>query len=128
MLSQEMQLPLIRCIFNQMQSLGLLPENANIGENIEPTVITGLDALGRGADLQKLTEVVSLITQFPDGMNMLNFNGLFSRIFTSAGIDAGGLVKTPEQAQADINQAQADQTAIQGAGEVASKAAMETPQ
>ena len=128
LLSQEMQLPLIRCVFNQMQSLGLLPENANIGENIEPTVITGLDALGRGADLQKLTEVVSLITQFPDGMNMLNFNGLFSRIFTSAGIDAGGLVKTPEQAQADINQAQTDQTAIQGAGEVASKAAMESPQ
>lgn len=119
LLSQEMQLPLVRCIFNQMQSMGMLPEDANIGDNIEPTIVTGLDALGRGADLQKLTEVIGLITQFPDGMSMLNFNGLFTRIFASAGIDASGLVKTPEEAQADINQAQSDEAAIQGANEVA---------
>lgn len=119
LLSQEMQLPLVRCVFNQMQSMGMLPDDANIGENIEPTIVTGLDALGRGADLQKLTEVVGLITQFQEGMSMINFNGLFTRIFSAAGIDASGLVKTPEQAQADINQAQADQASIEGANEVA---------
>lgn len=108
--------------------MGQLPVDANIGEDIEPTVVTGLDALGRGADLQKLTEVIGLITQFPDGMSMLNFNGLFTRIFASAGIDASGLVKTPEEAQADINQAQADQTAIEGAGEVATQSAINESQ
>lgn len=128
LLSQEMQLPLIRCVFNQMQSLGMLPNDANIGENVDPTVITGLDALGRGADLQKLTEVISLIVQFPEGLSMLNYNGLFSRIFASAGIDAGGLVKTPEEAQADINQAQADQQAIEGANNVAQEQAIQEMQ
>ena len=67
MLSQELQIPLVNCIFNQMQSMSMLPTDANIGENIEPTIITGLDALGRGADLQKLVEVTQLIVQFPEG-------------------------------------------------------------
>lgn len=119
LLSQELQLPLVSCIYNQMQSLGSLPQDANIGENIEPSIITGLDALGRGADLQKLIEVTQLITQFPEGQQVLNYSGLFTRIFASAGVDAQGIIKSPEEAQADINQAQADQQAIEGARDVA---------
>lgn len=119
LLSQELQIPLVNCIFNQMQSMGMLPTDANIGENIEPTIITGLDALGRGADLQKLVEVTQLIVQFPEGQQVLNYSGLFTRIFAAAGIDANGIIKTPEEAQADINQAQMDSQAIEGANEVA---------
>jgi hypothetical protein len=119
LLSQELQIPLVNCIFNQMQSMSMLPTDANIGENIEPTIITGLDALGRGADLQKLVEVTQLIVQFPEGQQVLNYSGLFTRIFAAAGIDANGIIKTPEEAQADINQAQMDQQAIEGANEVA---------
>ena len=51
-LAQELQLPLLNIIMTAMQKaskLTQLPSGA-----IEPRIVTGLDALGRGADLQKL--------------------------------------------------------------------------
>ncbi len=85
LLSQELQLPLVRCIFNQMQSRGMLPQIANIEKDIDPTITTGLDALGRGADFRKLNEALSVLVQFPEFAQSLNQGNLATRVFTSAG-------------------------------------------
>lgn len=112
LLSQELQLPLVACIFNQMQSNGSLPTISEQFATIEPTVITGVDALGRGHDFANLSQALQVLAQFPDIMQMINQQNLAMRIFTSAQIDATGLVKSPEQV-AKEQQAMMEQYAAQ---------------
>lgn len=52
-LSQELQLPLVRCLLSQLEASGTLTE---IPEGLleEPQITTGMEALGRGQDLSKL--------------------------------------------------------------------------
>jgi hypothetical protein len=97
LLSNELQMPLVKCIFNQMQSNGQLPDFGEFGSRIEPTIVTGVDALGRGHDLANLTQAMTILSQFPDVMQSVNQNNLALRVFTSAHIDPTGLIKTPEQ-------------------------------
>jgi hypothetical protein len=72
------------------------------------TIITGIEALGRGNDLQKLREFVAEIGQLaqinPQVVQALNPNDLITRIATGLGIDTEGLIKTPEQLQAEQEQ------------------------
>lgn len=97
LLSQELQLPLVRCIYNQLQSTNALPQINDSIAQIEPTIITGVDALGRGHDLANLTQAISIMAQFPEFMQVLNVGNLATRIFTAAHIDITGLVKSPEE-------------------------------
>lgn len=131
LLSQELQLPLVSCIFNQMQSQGLLPPinlsgsggGGGTGVEIEPTIITGVDALGRGQDASNLTQAIALIAQLGEQvMSTINYNNLAMRIFTSYHIDATGLVKSPEQMQQEqqaMMQQQAAETGMQAEAQMA---------
>ena len=112
LLSQELQYPLVGCVFNQMQSQGLLPVLDESIAEIEPTIITGVDALGRGQDLNNLAQALQIMQQFPEFLQALNVGNLATRIFAAAHIDATGLVKTPEELQAE-QQAAMDQYAQQ---------------
>ena len=87
----------MKCIYIQLQSTNALPQiNESIAQ-IEPTIITGVDALGRGHDLANLTQAISIMAQFPEFMQVLNVGNLATRIFTAAHIDITGLVKSPEE-------------------------------
>ena len=97
LLSNELQMPLVSCIFNQMQSNGRLPDFGEFSSKIEPTIVTGVDALGRGHDLTNLTQAMTILAQFPEIMQSVNQSNLALRVFTSAHIDPTGLIKTPEQ-------------------------------
>lgn len=97
LLSNELQMPLVKCIFNQMQSNGQLPDFGEFDSKIEPTIVTGVDALGRGHDLTNLTQAMTILAQFPEIMQSVNQSNLALRVFTSAHIDPTGLIKTPEQ-------------------------------
>lgn len=101
LLSQELQLPLVACVYNQMQSQGLIPVVDESIAEIEPSIITGIDALGRGQDLNNLAQALQLMQQFPEFLQALNVGNLATRIFAAAHIDATGLVKTPEELQAE---------------------------
>lgn len=107
LLSNELQIPLVRCIFNQMQSSGELPTWDESIAQIEPTIITGIDALGRGHDLSNLTQAIGLIAQLGEqAFASINVNNLIMRIFTSSQIDATGLVKSPEEMAQEQQMAQ----------------------
>lgn len=98
---------------NQMASLSLLPVIDESIATIEPTIVTGMDALGRGHDLSNLTQAIGLIAQLGEqAFSTINMNNLILRIFTSSQIDATGLVKTPEQMQEE-QQAMMEQYAQQ---------------
>jgi len=68
---------------------------------VQPTIITGIEALGRGNDLQKLREFVAEIGNLaqinPAVVQALNPNDLIKRIATGLGIDTEGLIKSEEQ-------------------------------
>lgn len=101
LLSQELQLPLVECVYNQMQSTGELPVIKEQLAKIEPTIITGVDALGRGHDLANLSQALQILSNFPEVMQTINTGNLATRVFTAAHIDITGLVKTPEEIAAE---------------------------
>lgn len=106
-LSQEFQLPLIRRLVAQLQSMGQLPP---LPDNvIEPTITTGVEALGRGHDLNKMTTFLNLIQNLPQATDVINWDGLIKALASSCGLDLTGLIKTPEQIQAEQQQAMMSQ-------------------
>ncbi|MGL4251911.1 MAG: portal protein, partial [Aeromonas sp.] len=133
-LSQELQLPLVKVLLRQLEATGKVPNLPK--EAVEPAVATGLEALGRGHDLKKLEMFLNFITsvaqiQDPD----LNMPDLKLRVANSLGIDTTGLLLTDEQKQ----QKQAELAAQQGmqaggqsfgaaAGQMGAQAAMQMAQ
>lgn len=110
-LSQELQLPLVKIVMKKLERQGAIPQLPQ--GFVEPTIVTGLEALGRGHDFNKLTTLLQVIGQLPDTMSYLKMNQFIISIATSLGIDTTGLVKTDEEIQAEQQQAQDLQMAMQ---------------
>ena len=111
LLSQEFQLPLVQVLMKRMgqaKEIPTLPKGS-----VLPTIITGIEALGRGNDLQKLREFVAEIGNLaqinPDVVQSLNASDLLTRVATGLGIDTEGLIKSEEELQAIAEQAQQQQ-------------------
>ena len=103
-LSQEMQLPMINRIMFSMErkkKMPVLPKGT-----VKPVIVTGIEALGRGNDMNKLQsffQAASLMANLPPEINR---EDALKRLGTSLGIDMKGLVKSAEQMQAEQEQAQ----------------------
>lgn len=118
-LSQELQLPLVRILLNQLQATSQIPDMPK--EAVEPTVSTGLEAWGRGQDLDKLTQffnglqAIAPLMQDPD----INMSNLKIRLANAIGMDTAGLLLTDAdkaKRQAEQMVAQGGQAAAQGLG------------
>jgi hypothetical protein len=117
-LSQELQLPLVKRLMYQMERqkrLPVLPEGT-----VQPVIVTGMEALGRGNDLNKLNmffQAAGMIAQLPPEINK---SDALMRTGASLGIDMKGLVKSPEELQAEMEaqqqQAMMAQMMQQGTG------------
>ncbi|QEQ94718.1 putative head to tail connecting protein [Erwinia phage pEp_SNUABM_10] len=98
-LSQELQLPLVRILLKQLQATQQIPELPK--EAVEPTISTGLEAIGRGQDLDKLERClaawaqVATLGQDPD----INLATIKLRIANAIGIDTSGILLTEEEKQ-----------------------------
>ena len=100
-LSQELQLPLVNRIMYQMEKTKRLPKLPD--GVVKPVVVTGIEALGRGNDLNKLTqfaELAGMAAQLPPEIDKSDF---LKRAGTALGIDMKGLV-TPPEVLAQMNQ------------------------
>ena len=99
LLSQEFQLPLVSILMKRMEQANEIPSLPKGA--VQPTIITGIEALGRGNDLQKLREFVAEIGNLaqinPAVVQSLNPEDLIKRIATGLGIDTDGLIKSQEQ-------------------------------
>ena len=108
LLSQELQLPLVQLLMIRMGSKNEIPKLPK--GSVRPTIITGVEALGRGNDLQKLSEFVGQVAQlaqiYPQAANLLNVGDLVERLATGHGIETEGLIKSPEQLQQEQMQQQ----------------------
>lgn len=110
-LSQEFQLPYIQRKMFLMSKADKLPD---LPDTVKPTIVTGLEALGRGNDRQKLIEFLQTLAQTvgPDAIfKYVNVSDAIARLATADGIDIKGLIKSEEDVQAEMQQAQLQQYA-----------------
>lgn len=108
-LSQEFQLPYVTRILELMQENKELPPLPK--DILKPTIVTGIDALGRGHDLNKYKTFMTVLKELgPEVVaKYINMGDLITRIGTATMIDMAGLVKTEEDLAAEQQQAQAAQ-------------------
>ena len=108
-LSQEFQLPLVNLLLQRLVKSKKMPKFPK--DTVKPQIVTGIEALGRGQDLNKLSQFLQYLGPLgPEAiMQNLNLDDYIDRLGASLGIDTGGLIKTPEQKQMEAQQAQAQQ-------------------
>jgi|ETNvirenome_6_85_1030632.scaffolds.fasta_scaffold01762_13 hypothetical protein len=114
LLSQELQLPIVALVMDQMQRSGSLP--ALPGDSITAVITTGVQALGRSTDSIKLDGFMAAAIQQlgPDVLaRYLNVGEWFTRKAAALGIDPKGLVKTEKEIQMEQQAAQQQQLAMQ---------------
>jgi hypothetical protein len=128
-LSQEWQAPTIRRTLAAMTKAGKLPPLPKGITRL--TITTGLEALGRGHDLNKLVMYLKTMGEIvgPQQMMMrLNDDTVFKRVATAMSIDTKDLILSEQEAQAKMQQAMAAQTMQNAAPGVATAVARNVTQ
>ncbi|WCE31253.1 portal protein [Vibrio sp. SCSIO 43137] len=117
-LAQSLQLPLVHVLLGHMERDGTLPHFKE--ETFTPIVITGVEGIGRSADLQRLNTFVGLIQQVgaDKAESEMNLGELFKRYAASLQIETDGLMRTEEEKAAFAQQQQATQFAQQNGGQL----------
>ena len=118
-LSLELQAPLVRCVLAQLMRKGALPDVPQGDKGIQVKIVTGVEALGRGYDLTKVEQFLQLCATLPEAAQRLKTGNVLSIGASSLGLDGTQLVKSDEEVQAEMEQAQAMALAQQMAGPVA---------
>jgi hypothetical protein len=106
-LGQELQRPLVSILMAQMQSAGELP--ALPTKAVVPQIVTGLEALGRSSDINKLSMLGATAVQTfgPQAASQfLDPTEFLKRYCTNLGIDSDGVVKSKDDLQQEAQQAQ----------------------
>jgi len=119
LLSQELQLPLVNRMMARLQKKKKLPKLPK--KYITPTIITGIEALGRGNDLNRLDFFLQGMAQTvgPEAIGQyVNLREYIKRRATALGIDTQGLIKTEEQLMQEMQQQQQDAVVQQYGGQV----------
>ena len=93
---------------------------------VSPTIVAGVNALGRGQDAESLTQFITTIAQTmgPEAiMKYIDPGEYVKRLAAAQGIDVLNLVKTSEQVEGEVQQEQemqAQQSLVDQAGQFAS--------
>lgn len=105
-LAQELQLPLVKRLMLTMQKTGELP--ALPEDIVEPVIVTGLDALGRSSDLQKLDQLVQQLFALDPALadKYIDIREYVQRRAVALGVKWDGLVRSDEEVQQIEQQAQ----------------------
>ena len=106
-LSQEFQLPLVNRIMQRMEKQKKLPKIPK--DKVTPAIVTGIEALGRGNDLNRLDIYLQGIAQMlgPEGLSQyVNMSEYMSRRASALGIDTDGLIRSEEEVAGMMQQQQ----------------------
>lgn len=111
-LSSEFQLPLVRRLLVELQAQQLIPDLPEGALN--PSVVTGIDAIGRGQDANKLAQFQNMVGPILDKVSArIDFDNLLLRAADASGLDPQGLILTDEQMAQRNAQAAAQQGMMQ---------------
>jgi hypothetical protein len=105
--AQEFQLPLVRLLMNRMTQEKRLPKLPK--GIVKPAITTGVEALGRGNDLNRLDMFLAGANQVvgPQAVQqVLSIPEYFKRRATALGIETENLVKSEEQLAQEQQQQQ----------------------
>lgn len=107
-LSLELQLPLVRLILGDLERRRRIPR---LPATAKPQITTGIEALGRGAELTKLQQFMSFLQVFgPEVLaREMNIGDYIDRVGANLGIDTAGLIKSADQKAQEAQQAQQQQ-------------------
>ena len=107
-LAQELQLPIAKRFMALLERKGELPKLPT--GSVEPMVVTGIDALGRGQDLTRLrgfiADLMNAAQAKPEVVQRVDDSELIQRLANGHGVDTAGLIKTDEQIAQEQQQAQ----------------------
>jgi hypothetical protein len=120
-LSQEFQLPLVNILLKHLEDANKMPK---LPEGVvKPKIVTGLGALGRTQDLEKLRAFAGLARELADPSIAaeINVGDALSRAAAALDMDTQGLVKTADQ-KAQEQQAAQQEVADQQNAELMGKA------
>ena len=110
LLTVEFLVPYLNRKLLVLQRSGQLPK---IPKNlVSPTIVAGINALGRGQDRESLTMFLTTIAQSLGPEAMMKFiqpDEAIKRLAAAQGIDVLNLVKTQEEQQAEMEEAQEQQ-------------------
>jgi hypothetical protein len=128
MLSHDMMARRVRRLIVQMQAEQELPPWPQ--GTIEPTILTGMEALGREAQVQNVVAAGQLVASMPpDGQDYIKWDVLLKKGFN--GLNLSDAVRTEEEAQQvrqQRSQMQAAQDAFPNVANTAAQAALNPPQ
>lgn len=116
LLSEELQMPVAKLFGVRMEAVRKVPPLPK--EITSTSIVTGLDALGRGNDLTNLDTFIqgAAETFGPQVVQQRISSGeYFKRRGASLGIDTGGLVRTDEELQQEIEAERQHQIMLAGA-------------
>lgn len=106
-LSQEFQLPMVNRLMYRMERGKRMPKIPK--DLVKPAIVTGIDALGRGNDLNKLDVYLAGIGQTlgPQVLQQyINLREYLDRRAAALGIETEGLIKSEEQIMQEQQQQQ----------------------
>lgn len=103
-LATDLQLPIVSIMLARLKKQGKVKEISK--DLVKPAIVTGVDALGRGNDLQKLDELMSGGVQLfgEKAMTYINVDEYMTRRAKSLGIETENLIKSSEQLAEEQNQ------------------------
>ena len=111
LLTVEFLIPYLNRKLSVMQRNG---EIARLPKNlVRPTIVAGINALGRGQDRESLTAFLTTITQTigPESLaKFVNADEAIKRLAAAQGIDVLNLIKTQQQQQSDMQMSMQQQT------------------
>ena len=114
LLTVEFLVPYLNRKLLTMRRSGQLPSYPK--NLVRPTIVAGINALGRGQDRESLTNFITTIAQTlgPEGMMQhLNADEFIKRLAAAQGIDVLNLVKSMEQQQQEQQSAMEQQRELE---------------
>jgi len=126
LLTTEFLLPYLNRILNQFQKQGKIPRLPK--DIVKPTIVAGINALGRGQDRESLGQFLQVVSQTmgPEAVQkFINPEEVIKRLAAASGIDVLNLVRSMQEIQAEAQQAQ--QMAMQQQQAENQTAMMKTP-
>jgi hypothetical protein len=120
LLALELQLPLVSTVVARLQDEKKIEK---LPEGIKPRILTGVEAMGRSSELQKLQMFLNFLQ--PMGQDVipqyLNVEEYMKRLATATNLDTKGLIKTEEERQQEQNQNATMNAAMQAAPQMMRK-------
>ena len=129
LLTVEFLVPYLDRKLNVLQKNGTIPRIPK--DYVKPTIVAGINALGRGQDRESLGMFLQTIAQTigPEAiMQFINTDEVIKRLAAASGIDVLNLVKSMQEIQGEQQQQQEQQMAMQDQQNAPAMAAVEQKQ